>query len=936
MATYPKTQSPSTSSLSGNGLRASPLESARRAQVTAMENRTTRRIEELLEESPEKRSRDLSKGKSSPAESRRNTGSPLLEYVKRSQIDAMASRTAKRISEVNGGFDRMKMDGDLLQSESDDDADMIAARFPHSPPSYFEAIGASPESRAGEFSRAPESAMRRNITQRRSRGRVKDEEDRAPDASRVSRRPRSRSKDRRYSVESTGISQPSAREFTARSFAELQNTRPARAMVKPKDLALSTSIHDLSQPTPYHSHEDTGQGVEEHEGLQRAGTKNSSPLAIHHDTYNRGESEESEDGMNEVFMKHSIPQEGDHPQLRDHLLQLWEQRQSMAVAMNVALFEDEIDEYTSHQETFSRINREMHLALRDGLRVQSSPNHDTSRTQTSSSVSTPRLPPDSGSESFSDPLSSQAKPTRWRHIDSLHLPLVEPIEKGGLKKSYKVEQHVFEIFLSYQGMEVSRTVNENLPLRILFAMAKSYLETDFHFRLSGDQDLDLAFDGRLLQRSGIISHIPIPEESVVMIVYPSKPHMVGKIPPSPPPSLSWERHPVSIPKDDGHHPLGQSGIGEPRKEGLDLYDKSAANSLDPKSYDKIRQSFKCPKFSGQARDWKMWDKGFWRYLSIWELEYVLDPSFFDELPLTEAKRRDNKLVYFIIEDAVQNSSLGMSYVRLAALNNGFEAYYTLHDGYVFAGATTATLLLNELSNFRFLPDESPTALCLRLGELFQELRDLPGDAAVTFIDTQKVGYLVNALRHEKEWDYVCSAITSAQIKGGYSFHDACEELKIRCEASRVNDLLDKPVKGKRVKGFVTQSTTVNEVDPDLSAQVLSLISTYSKKHNSSQPKDSAPDKKTRRKRPTLPCLAAGCGEETSFPLCPLHYHSLLSGKTTSVQLHSGFGDATYDPTSQLVIYPAKVPDNRLSSKQIAARSSNKTVAAKLATPAVSS
>jgi hypothetical protein len=117
-----------------------------------------------------------------------------------------------------------------------------------------------------------------------------------------------------------------------------------------------------------------------------------------------------------------------------------------------------------------------------------------------------------------------------------------------------------------------------------------------------------------------------------------------------------------------------------------------------------------------------------RYLSIWDLDYVLDPSFFDHLPLSPEQRRDNKLVYYVIEDAVQGSALATSYVKQVAINNGFEAYYTLHDGYVFAGTTTATLLLNELSNFRFLPNETPTELCLRLEELFQELRLLPGDA----------------------------------------------------------------------------------------------------------------------------------------------------------------------------------------------------------------
>ena len=38
------------------------------------------------------------------------------------------------------------------------------------------------------------------------------------------------------------------------------------------------------------------------------------------------------------------------------------------------------------------------------------------------------------------------------------------------------------------------------------------------------------------------------------------------------------------------------------------------------------------------------------------------------------------MVYYILEDAVQLSPLAASYVRKAPVDNGFEAYYTLHDG----------------------------------------------------------------------------------------------------------------------------------------------------------------------------------------------------------------------------------------------------------------
>jgi hypothetical protein len=106
-------------------------------------------------------------------------------------------------------------------------------------------------------------------------------------------------------------------------------------------------------------------------------------------------------------------------------------------------------------------------------------------------------------------------------------------------------------------------------------------------------------------------------------------------------------HPISL----HHDTRGEDPIPE-------FQARSPANSLDPRSYDKRRQSFKCPRFSGQAREWKAWDKGFLRYLSIWELDYLLNPEFYDMLPLSPDQRRDNKLVYYVIKDAVPASLVG--------------------------------------------------------------------------------------------------------------------------------------------------------------------------------------------------------------------------------------------------------------------------------------
>ncbi len=142
----------------------------------------------------------------------------------------------------------------------------------------------------------------------------------------------------------------------------------------------------------------------------------------------------------------------------------------------------------------------------------------------------------------------------------------------------------------------------------------------------------------------------------------------------------------------------------------------------------------------------------------------MDPDFFDEIPFPKSKIRDNKL-----EDATQSSPLASSFLRQAPVMNGFEDYYTLHDGFVFAGTTTSTLSLNELSNFRFQQDETLTEVILRLEELFQDLEMLPDNSAMTFNDTQRINYLLGALRHETKWETVVSSITSSQIKGEITF-----------------------------------------------------------------------------------------------------------------------------------------------------------------------
>ncbi len=164
---------------------------------------------------------------------------------------------------------------------------------------------------------------------------------------------------------------------------------------------------------------------------------------------------------------------------------------------------------------------------------------------------------------------------------------------------------------------------------------------------------------------------------------------------------------------------------------------------------KILGNFKLPKFDGTARYWKNWDKTFIRFLSIHQLDYVIGETFLAVLPLSPRDFSANKMVYYILEDALTPGSLAAKYFRQAAKGNGNEAYVKLYDGYAFSEPQTMTGLLAELVNIRFKADESASGFCLRLREVFEDLEMVPGHSSVTMNDTQKIGYLLTGIRQKK-------------------------------------------------------------------------------------------------------------------------------------------------------------------------------------------
>jgi hypothetical protein len=779
----------------------------------------------------------------------------------------------------------------------------------------------SSEAVGGEFDfQVPPTEARRNITTRRSRGRSA-ELSKDP-AVLMTKRNKSRAKDVEYRRVSVG-GQPTRVVGASLPGHEILQRCKARVSAEMKhraDLRIA-SLHEQSRATrmsaraseprpassasarmpdrmsaPRHASSSKAQGVQgahlKDGTIRPSSSMMSTPVP----------KAEAHKGP---FLARHIPEHQVAPQIHDELIALLAIRQRYQEDMEEAVQDGDDAVLFLNQQRYDECNARMHGVYERYFNTKNEGMGSSTVSGHESSFDDRLRQP--AAQGFSGP------PISAQRVSTSSSPHFVTVDE--LPKSYS-PQHIsrtsssvqsppsgsFEIFFLYWDEDITMTVWNTMPLSNLFTFAWQWLLQEFGFD-GLVEDIDLVIrsergDETYLQHTGCIQDVPIhANEEIAIETVELVPHMLHR-----PSSHSASRQPQ--PRRT-MRPVAASYAPEP----LVLAD----DRIDSKSYDKIRQTFKCPKFVGHAKDWKLWNKGLMRFLAIWDLDYVLDPDFMTVLPLSKDKFRDNKLVYYLIEDAVQGSLLASSYVHKAPLYNGFEAYYTLLDGFVFAGSTTASLLLNELTNFRFLKDETPTAMVLRLEELFQDLRLLPGDASMVFNDTQCIGYLLGALRHEPAWATVHSYIQSGQIQGDMTFSKACDELRVRCEAARAHEVMDRPV-GHKVRTLVAQPTS-DQSDSLTAEKVFAYISTMAMKHSSENAKPTEKGTKGRKgkARTLYPCLAKDCTEETYFPLCGNHYHSLVAAKLSSVELRQQYGNATYNAETKMVVYPDKIPAERKPS-----------------------
>jgi hypothetical protein len=161
-------------------------------------------------------------------------------------------------------------------------------------------------------------------------------------------------------------------------------------------------------------------------------------------------------------------------------------------------------------------------------------------------------------------------------------------------------------------------------------------------------------------------------------------------------------------------------------------------------------------------------------------------------------------------------------------------------------------------------------MVLRLHELFEDLESVTGQAAMVLHGTQKINYLLSAIRHERSLAPVYSQIQGKQVIGKITFEKACKYLRLRCEAIQADDLLQTVVHSAKVRGLVAQSDPLPVSSSALVPYAApvnttpALITSADKRHNKGPP----------HRKEQASCLVAGCDVLTPKHLrvCKLHYH----------------------------------------------------------------
>jgi hypothetical protein len=428
--------------------------------------------------------------KERPVKVSRTSMSPLLDNVRARESEALNYRTSRRMRELQE--EAMSSSATAYQDDEENLSDHMETS-PSQEDRRYETINESSSSKA----RVPATEARRNITQRRSRGRAKDAAELLPRADLLTRRPRERAQDRRYSSESMGgLEDCERRDWRATSARFL----PRAVEKKPSLEERSRTIH-LS-PYAFVSRDDEqDRGMDDDEQTYRL-VPFSEVNSVQEVTnlngdrpYVTGNSSRENSQIHGMvkspvpfsslqmnldqrmdsgpipFLRRDIPTESENPELHKSLTEKWYRRQEAARGLGDALANDDSQQYQQLLVEIAQLNQDMHSDLKEAMMG----GKDLSFELPSSSES-PIMPEE-----------------KYRHVDSLLMPESRGGDKDEftslprLKRSFKdgrnkeavplgpflspggnvnpdIDTAAFMIQFVYQEIGEDRIVNDNMPL----------------------------------------------------------------------------------------------------------------------------------------------------------------------------------------------------------------------------------------------------------------------------------------------------------------------------------------------------------------------------------------------------------------------------------------------------------------------------------------
>ena len=302
---------------------------------------------------------------------------------------------------------------------------------------------------------------------------------------------------------------------------------------------------------------------------------------------------------------------------------------------------------------------------------------------------------------------------------------------------------------------------------------------------------------------------------------------------------------------------------------------------------------KLDTFSDNPTDWLDFKDAIFRVAGVNDLEHVLAPGYYQD---PRFNTRDNKLMYFLLQRAVTGTVDAILHFRKAPAMDGHAAYFELYNAYTLAAPAQSAILLQKLTLFRMKTGERLNAFCSRLVKLFDDLDRLPGEYRMTHNPTQRLGYLLTAIRNEEDLKETYVYIEQAMTRGDMTFDLAVRALGRRCETLQAARALEDGAGGRR-QGF---AAVHGEEDSDTGT---ALFSSANKRLNGGNDNSSTDFKDG------TACLVKDCPTLCLMPICPIHYAEMVCGKTPRLTLKRNWGEATYDVKARRTNFPAAVPDD---------------------------